>query len=72
MQYDSNQLSQELAALHQNKEVAFQQYHKICGAIEMVEAMQKRALETEKEAEAKLADEESSELEPLPEQSEAA
>lgn len=52
MTYDSNQFAREIAALTHNKEIAFQQYHKICGAIEMVEAMQKTALETEKAVQA--------------------
>lgn len=47
--YDSNQLAQEIASLKSNKETFSQQYHKTCGAIEMLEAMQKRALESEKE-----------------------
>ena len=52
MKYDSNQFAKEIASLTYNKDIAFQQYHKICGAIEMVEAMQKTALETEKEVQA--------------------
>lgn len=52
MKYDSKQLELDLRALNHNKEVTMQQYHKICGAIEMVEAMHKNAVETEqKEAE---------------------
>lgn len=52
MKYDSKQLELDLRALRHNKEVTMQQYHKICGAIEMVEAMHKNAVETEqKEAE---------------------
>lgn len=52
MQYDSNQLSVEINALKQNKEIALQQFHKICGAIEMVEAMHKKACELEKKNQA--------------------
>jgi hypothetical protein len=52
MKYDSKQLELNLNALNNNKEITTQQYHKICGAIEMVEAMLKAAKETEqKEAE---------------------
>jgi|APFre7841882654_1041346.scaffolds.fasta_scaffold191583_3 hypothetical protein len=58
MTYGSQQLSSELSALNQNKEIAFQQYHKICGAIEMVEAMQKICLENEKALQAKKDEEE--------------
>ena len=71
MQYNSHQLSMELSALNQNKEIAFQQYHKICGAIEMVQAMHKTALEHEKAEEDKLAEKEKGELEPVPESHEA-
>ena len=67
MMYDSNQLSRELASLYHNKELAFQQYHKVCGAIEMVEAMQKLAIEAEKAEEARLAEAGKCELEPVPE-----
>lgn len=50
MKYDSTQLDLDLRALRHNKEVTMQQYHKICGAIEMVEAMHKNALEAEQKA----------------------
>lgn len=50
MMYDSTQLDLDLRALRHNKEVTMQQYHKICGAIEMVEAMHKNALEAEQKA----------------------
>lgn len=50
MKYDSNQLELDLRALRHNKEVTMQQYHKICGAIEIVEAMYKNALEAEQKA----------------------
>jgi hypothetical protein len=72
MKYDSNQFASEIAALTHNKEIAFQQYHKICGALEMVQAMQKAALDHEKEVEEKIAEEEKGELEPVPESHEAA
>ena len=58
--------------MNQNKDIAFQQYLKICGAIEMVQAMQKAVLDHEKEESEKLADEEKGEVEPVPEHSEAA
>jgi hypothetical protein len=67
MKYDSEQLSRELASLYHNKELAFQQYHKVCGAIEMVEAMQKLTIEAEKAEQAKLEEAEKCELEPVPE-----
>lgn len=63
MKYDSNQLSMELVSLNHNKELAFQQYHKICGAVEMLEAMQKTALEHEKEESKNLALEKKGEME---------
>ena len=47
MKYDSNQLEIDLKALNHNKNITMQQYHKICGAIEIVEAMLKNALEDE-------------------------
>jgi hypothetical protein len=65
MKYDSNQISLELKALAHNKDLTFQQYHKICGAIEMLEAMQKTALQGEKEEQEKINAEENSEIEPV-------
>ena len=67
MKYDSNQLSQEMKALQNNKELVFQQYHKISGAIDLLEAMHKKALEFEKEEQDKIAEEERSNLEHVPE-----
>lgn len=49
MKYDSSQLEIDLKALTHNKEITMQQYHKICGAIEIVEAMLKNAIEYEQE-----------------------
>lgn len=68
MKYDSQQLGKELGSLYYNKEVAFQQYHKVCGAIEVLEAMQKESLNAEKEEQARIAAEETAkcELEPVP------
>ena len=65
MKYDSNQLSKELASLYHNKELAFQQYHKVCGAIEMVEAMQKQIIESEKEEKASIEQIENCKFEPV-------
>lgn len=50
MKYDSKQLELDLRSLRHNQEITMQQYHKICGAIEMVEAMHKNALEAEQKA----------------------
>jgi hypothetical protein len=55
----------ELGALHHNKELAFQQYHKICGAIEILETMQKNVLEHEKSEAEKFKDAEGYETEPV-------
>lgn len=50
MKYDLNQIKLELAALNRNKDMAFQQYHKICGAVEILESMAKFLSEEEEKA----------------------
>lgn len=67
MKYDSKQISKELEVLRHNKDLAFQQYHKICGAIEMLEAMHKEILQDEQNK----TTEKNSELELVPENNEA-
>ncbi len=67
MKYDSKQLELDLGALRHNRDVTMQQYHKICGAIEMGEAMKKNALEAEQAEQAKLEEAEKCEDEPVPE-----
>jgi len=67
MKYDSKQLEMELIALRHNRDVTSQNFHKICGAIEMVEAMHKQALENEQAEQAKLEEAEKREAEPVPE-----
>lgn len=52
MTYDSKQIEMELMALRHNRDITKENFHKICGAIELAEAMHKNALEQEaKEAE---------------------
>lgn len=67
MAYDSNQLAQEINLMYRNKEMAFQNFHKICGAIEVLESMQKNILE--KEAAVKKVADENGEPETIPEES---
>lgn len=47
MKYDSTQFNMDLTALKHNREVTKEQHLKICGAIEIVEAMLKNCLEQE-------------------------
>ena len=47
MRYDSKKFEMDLAALKHNREVTKENYHKICGAIEITEAMLKNCLEQE-------------------------
>lgn len=64
MKYDSKQLELELGALRHNRDITLQQYNKICGAIEMVEAMLKTISDEElKAAKEEKAAEESKEAE---------
>ena len=41
MKYDLNQIKIEITALNTSKEMILQQFHKVCGAIELLEAMEK-------------------------------
>lgn len=62
MKYDSKQIEMELMALRHNRDITKENFHKICGAIELAEAMHKNALEQEaKEAEEAKANEASEE-----------
>lgn len=47
MKYDSKQFELDLGALKHNLAITKENYHKICGAIEITEAMLKNALEQE-------------------------
>lgn len=50
MSYDSKKFEMDLAALRHNRDVAKEHFHKICGAIEITEAMLKACLEAEEKA----------------------